>query len=70
LKITRLLLLLRPNRSIMVALITASAAFASGAGISRSLLITLAGWSLAVGGFSLDFYTDRWGGFPSAAVET
>ena len=43
----------------MVALITGSAAFASGAGIHRSLLITLAGWSLAVGGFSLDFYADR-----------
>ena len=57
--IPRFLLLLRTNRSIMVAMITGSAAFASGAGVSRSLLITLAGWCLAVGGFSLDFYADR-----------
>jgi 4-hydroxybenzoate polyprenyltransferase len=43
----------------MVAMITGSAAFASGAGVTRSILITLAGWALAVGGFSLDFYADR-----------
>jgi 4-hydroxybenzoate polyprenyltransferase len=43
----------------MVAMITGASAFAAGAGVSRSLLITLAGWCLAVGGFSLDFYADR-----------
>jgi 4-hydroxybenzoate polyprenyltransferase len=43
----------------MVAIITGSAAFLSGAGVTRTLLITLAGWCLAVGGFSLDFYADR-----------
>jgi 4-hydroxybenzoate polyprenyltransferase len=51
--------LLRPNRSIMVAMITGSAAFAAGAGVGISLLMTLAGWCLAVGGFSLDLYADR-----------
>lgn len=54
-----LLWLFRPNRTIMVALITGSAAFAAGAGVARSLWMTLAGWCLAVGGFSLDFYADR-----------
>ena len=43
----------------MVAMITGAAAFAAGAGIARSLWMTLAGWCLAVGGFSLDFYADR-----------
>jgi 4-hydroxybenzoate polyprenyltransferase len=42
-----------------VALITGTSAFASGAGVGRSLLATLAGLLLAVGGFSLDFYADR-----------
>ena len=51
--------LLRPNRTVMVALITGAAAFAAGAGYSRSLWMTLAGWLLAVGGFSLDLYADR-----------
>ncbi len=51
--------LLRLNRTIMVAAITGAAAFVSGIGASRSLWITLAGWCLAVGGFSLDFYADR-----------
>jgi len=51
--------LLRLNRTIMVALITGAAAFASGSNITNSLLITLAGWCLAVGGFSLDFLADR-----------
>jgi len=51
--------LLRLNRTIMVAMITGTAAFASGAGVAQSLWITLAGWCLAVGGFSLDFYADR-----------
>ena len=51
--------LLRLNRTAMVAIITGSAAFAAGAGVSRSLWMTLAAWCLAVGGFSLDFYADR-----------
>ena len=51
--------LLRLNRSVMVALITGTAAFAAGSGASRALWMTLAGWCLAVGGFSLDFYADR-----------
>jgi len=51
--------LLRLNRSAMVAMITGASAFAAGAGPARSLGITLAGWCLAVGGFSLDFYADR-----------
>ena len=51
--------LFRPNRTVMVAMITGAAAFAAGAGCARSLWMTLAGWCLAVGGFSLDFYADR-----------
>ena len=51
--------LLRLNRTIMVAMITGAAAFAAGAGTATSLWMTLAGWCLAVGGFSLDFYADR-----------
>ena len=51
--------LLRLNRTSMVAMITGSAAFTAGAGVSNSLWMTLAGWCLAVGGFSLDFYADR-----------
>lgn len=51
--------LLRLNRSAMVALIAGTGAFAAGAGVARSLWMTLAGWCLAVGGFSLDFYADR-----------
>jgi 4-hydroxybenzoate polyprenyltransferase len=51
--------LLRLNRSAMVALITGAAAFAAGAGTARSLWMTLAGWCIAVGGFSLDFFADR-----------
>jgi 4-hydroxybenzoate polyprenyltransferase len=51
--------LLRLNRSLMVAAITGSSAFAAGAGPVRALWMTLAGWCLAVGGFSLDFYADR-----------
>ncbi len=43
----------------MVAMITGSVAFAAGAGAANSLWMTLAGWFLAVGGFSLDFYADR-----------
>ena len=51
--------LLRLNRTIMVAMITGSAAFASDSGLTNALWMTLAGWLLAVGGFSLDFYADR-----------
>jgi 4-hydroxybenzoate polyprenyltransferase len=51
--------LFRLNRTVMVATITGAAAFTAGAGLVRSLWMTLAGWCLAVGGFSLDFYADR-----------
>jgi len=51
--------LLRLNRTAMVAIITGATAFAAGAGVTRSLWMTLAAWCLAVGGFSLDFYADR-----------
>ena len=51
--------LLRLNRTIMVAVITGSAAFAGGAGVVPSLWMTMGAWCLAVGGFSLDFYADR-----------
>ncbi len=51
--------LFRIGRTSMVAILTGAAAFAAGAGITRSLWMTLAGWCLAVGGFSLDFYADR-----------
>ncbi len=51
--------LLRLERSAMVAMITGAAAFAAGAETARALWMTLAGWCLAVGGFSLDFYADR-----------
>jgi 4-hydroxybenzoate polyprenyltransferase len=52
-------LLLRLNRTAMAAMIAGAAAFTAGAGASRSLWMTLAGWCLAVGGFSMDFYADR-----------
>lgn len=51
--------LFRLNRSIMVAMITGAAAFSAGSGINLSILMTIAGWCLAVGGFSLDLYADR-----------
>ena len=51
--------LFRLERSIMVSLITGVAAYVAGAGTDRSLLMMLAGWFLAVGGFSLDFVADR-----------
>ncbi|MFC1875373.1 UbiA family prenyltransferase [Chloroflexota bacterium] len=51
--------LMRLNRTIMVALIAGASAFAAGAGTATSLWMTLAGWCLAVGGFSLDFHADR-----------
>jgi len=49
--------LLRLNRTMMVALITGTGAYTAGA--VRSLWMVLAGWCLAVGGFSLDFCADR-----------
>jgi 4-hydroxybenzoate polyprenyltransferase len=51
--------LLRLNRTVMVAMITGAAAFTANAGVTNALWMTLAGWCLAVGGFSLDFYADR-----------
>ena len=51
--------MLRLNRTIMVAVITGAGAFAAGVSADRSLWMTLAGWCLSVGGFSLDFYADR-----------
>lgn len=51
--------LLRLNRAVMVAMITGAAAVAANAGATNALRMTLAGWCLAVGGFSLDFYADR-----------
>jgi len=51
--------LLRLNRTVMVAMITGAAAFTASAGVTKALWMTLAGWCLAVGGFSLDFYADR-----------
>ena len=51
--------LLRLNRTVMVAMITGAAAFVANAGVTNAMLMTLAGWCLAVGGFSLDFYADR-----------
>jgi hypothetical protein len=41
--------LLRLNRSLMVAMVAGAAAFTAG----PSLWMTLAGWSLAVGGYSV-----------------
>ena len=51
--------LLRLNRTVMVAMITGAAAFVADAGVTNALWMTLAGWCLAVGGFSLVFYADR-----------
>jgi len=51
--------LLRLNRTVMVAMITGAAAFTADAGVTNTIWITLAGWCLAVGGFSLDFYAYR-----------
>ena len=43
----------------MVAMITGASAFVAGVSVASALWMTLAGWCLAVGGFSLDFYADR-----------
>lgn len=58
-KLVGFLKLFRINRTIMVAAITGTGACASGASGSLSLLMTLAGFLLATGGFSLDFVADR-----------
>jgi len=58
-RIKSILYLFRPNRTFMVAMITGTGAFAAGAGAELALWMTLGGWLLAVGGFSLDFYADR-----------
>lgn len=51
--------LLRLNRTVMVAMISGAAAFTANAGVTNAIWMTLAAWCLAVGGFSLDFYSDR-----------
>ena len=51
--------LIRPERTIMVTLITGTAAVASGAQWQNILWITFAGLCLAVSGFSLDFCADK-----------
>ncbi len=57
--------LFRPNRTIMVSIITGTAAYASTINLPgsfrllNSLLMTLIAWCLAVSGFSLDFCADR-----------
>jgi len=58
-KLLALIYLLRPERTIMVASITGTAAVASGAQLHDILWITFAGWCLAVYGFSLDFCADK-----------
>ncbi|MFX0035681.1 MAG: UbiA prenyltransferase family protein [Candidatus Hermodarchaeota archaeon] len=58
-RIKSILYLFRPNRTFMVAMITGTGAFAAGASVEVALWMTLGGWLLAVGGFSLDFYADR-----------
>lgn len=52
-------LLLRLNRTAMVALVAGASAYAAGAGAALALQVGLAGWLLAVGGFSLDLWADR-----------
>jgi 4-hydroxybenzoate polyprenyltransferase len=51
--------LFRINRTVMVAAITGIGAHAAGAPPRISLLMTLAGFLLATGGFSMDFVADR-----------
>jgi 4-hydroxybenzoate polyprenyltransferase len=58
-KLVGFLKLFRINRTIMVAAITGTGAYAAGAPARTSLLMTLAGFLLATGGFSLDFVADR-----------
>jgi 4-hydroxybenzoate polyprenyltransferase len=58
-KFLAILFLFRPERTSMVTTITATGAVLAGAVWQDILLITLAGWFLAVSGFSLDFFADR-----------
>jgi 4-hydroxybenzoate polyprenyltransferase len=58
-KLLAFIYLFRPERTIMVASITGTAAVASGAQWQEILWITFAGWCLAVSGFSLDFCSDK-----------
>ena len=58
-KLLAFIYLFRPERTIMVASITGTAAVASGAQWQNILWITFAGWCLAVYGFSLDFCADK-----------
>ena len=51
--------LFRINRTVMVAALTGVGAHAAGEPGNRSLLMTLAGFLLATGGFSMDFVADR-----------
>jgi 4-hydroxybenzoate polyprenyltransferase len=51
--------LIRPRRTLIVAITTGAAAHAAGADLPTSLWMILAGWCLSVGGFSLDLYADR-----------
>jgi 4-hydroxybenzoate polyprenyltransferase len=51
--------LFRINRTVMVAAIAGTGAYASGASPGRSMLMVLGGFLLAVGGFSMDFVADR-----------
>jgi 4-hydroxybenzoate polyprenyltransferase len=54
-----LLKLFRVNRTIMVAALKGTGAYAAGADSGISLLLTLAGFLLSTGGFSMDFVADR-----------
>jgi 4-hydroxybenzoate polyprenyltransferase len=58
-RLVGLFYLFRLERTIMVTAITASAAVAAEAIWQDILWITLAGWCLAVSGFSLDFCADK-----------
>ena len=58
-KLIALIYLFRPERTIMIALVTGTAAIASSAQWQDILWITFAGWCLAISGFSLDFCADK-----------
>ncbi len=51
--------LFRLNRTIMVAALAGTGAYAAGASATLSLWMMLSGFLLAVGGFSMDFVADR-----------
>ncbi len=44
--------MMRPSRTVMVAIIAGTGAFAAGAGTIVSLWMILSGWTLAVGGLT------------------